>query len=77
MAISKHLKVDIMSLIICFVMRAESQKYLHPNDCGEKYKGCTSTMPVILLPLRPASLTHKNPQGRKIVHGTRPVGCKE
>ena len=32
---------------------------------------------VILLPLRPASLTHKNPQRRKIIHGTRPVGRKD
>ena len=34
-------------------------------------------IPVILLPLRPASLTRKNPQGRKIIHGTHPAGCKE
>ena len=26
---------------------------------------------VILLPLRPASLTHKNPQRHKIIHGTQ------
>ena len=32
---------------------------------------------MFLLPLRPASRTHKNPQGRKIIHGTRPVGRKE
>ena len=31
---------------------------------------------VILLPLRPASMTHKNPQRRKIIHGLRPVGRK-
>ena len=31
----------------------------------------------ILLPLRPASLTHTNPQGRKIIYGTRPAGRKE
>ena len=36
-----------------------------------------SLNPVILLPLRPASLTHKNPQRHKIIHGMRPVGCKE
>ena len=29
---------------------------------------------VILLPLRPASLIHKNPQRCKINHGMRPVG---
>ena len=32
---------------------------------------------VILLPLRPASLMHKNPQGHKLIHGMHPVGCKE
>ena len=31
----------------------------------------------ILLPLRPASVMHKNPQRHKIIHGMRPVGCKE
>ena len=35
------------------------------------------TTEVILLPLRPASLTHKNPQGREIIRGKRPVGRKE
>ena len=29
---------------------------------------------VILLPLRPSSLMHKNPQGHKIIHGMHPVG---
>ena len=32
---------------------------------------------MILLPLRPASLKHKNPQRHKIIHGMSPVGCKE
>ena len=32
---------------------------------------------VILLPLRAASLTNKNPQTRKIIHGMRPVGRKD
>ena len=31
---------------------------------------------LILLPLRPASVMHKNPQRHKIIHGMRPVGCK-
>ena len=31
----------------------------------------------ILLPLCPASLTHKNPQRRKIICGMRPVGRKD
>ena len=31
----------------------------------------------ILLPLRAASLTNKNPQRRKIIHGMRPVGRKD
>ena len=33
--------------------------------------------PVILLPLRPVFLMHKNPQRRKIVHGMHPVGCED
>ena len=32
---------------------------------------------VILLPLRPASPMHKNPQRHKMIHGMRPVGRKE
>ena len=32
---------------------------------------------VMLLPLRPVSLTHKNPQRRKIIHGMHPVKCKD
>ena len=32
---------------------------------------------VILLPLCPAYLMHKNPQRRKTIHGMRPVGRKE
>ena len=32
---------------------------------------------MILLPLRPASLMHKNPQRHKDVNGTRPVKCKD
>ena len=32
---------------------------------------------VILLPLHPASLRHKNPQICKIIHGMRAVGCKD
>ena len=31
---------------------------------------------VILLPLCPASLTHKNPQRCKIIHRMRPIGRK-
>ena len=33
--------------------------------------------PLILLPLCPASLTHKNPQRCNIIHCILPVGCKE
>ena len=40
---------------------------------GLKFKIYT----VILLPLGPASLMHKNPQRRKIIHGIRPSGGKE
>ena len=32
---------------------------------------------MILLPLRAASLTNKNPHRRKIIHGTRPVQRKD
>ena len=32
---------------------------------------------MILLPLRPASQTHKNPKRRKIIYGMRPVGHKK
>ena len=35
------------------------------------------TTPVILFPLHPASLMHKNPQRHKIIHGIRPVGRKD
>lgn len=31
---------------------------------------------MILLPLRPASLIRKNSQGRRIIDGLRPLGCK-
>ena len=33
--------------------------------------------PVILLPLRPASLTHKNPQRCKKIHGMHPIAYKD
>ena len=36
-------------------------------------KNC-SNIPVILLPLRPVSLMHKNPQRCKINHGMGPIG---
>ena len=36
-------------------------------------KNC-SNIPVILLPLRPVSLMHKNPQRCKINHGMCPIG---
>ena len=32
-------------------------------------------LPVILLPLGPVSLMHKNPQRNKIIHGINPIGC--
>ena len=32
---------------------------------------------MILLPLHSASLMHKNPQRRKIIHGMCPVGCED
>ena len=33
--------------------------------------------PVILLPLRPVSLIHKNSQRHQIIHDTHPVGREE
>ena len=33
--------------------------------------------PVILLPLHPVSLMHKNSQRHQIIHGTHPIGRKE
>ena len=33
------------------------------------------TFTVILLPLHLASLTHKNPQRHKIIHGMHPIRC--
>ena len=38
---------------------------------------CWSLKDVILFPLCPASLMHKNPQRGKIIHELCPVGCKE
>ena len=32
---------------------------------------------VILLPLRPVFLMHKNPQRRKIISDMQPVGCRD
>ena len=46
-------------------------------DCTAEDAGSTVIKTVILLPLGPASLTHKNPQRRKIIHGMRPAGHKE
>ena len=37
----------------------------------------TGPFAVILLPLSPASLMHKNPQRRKIIRGMCPVGRKD
>ena len=37
----------------------------------------TNKIPVILSPLRPASLTHKNSHGRKIIDGLRPLGSND
>ena len=35
-----------------------------------------NVLSVILLPLRPASLTHKNLQQRELIHGMHPIGQK-
>ena len=44
---------------------------------GRSYSRQPKKDSVILLPLRPASLTHENTQRRKIIHDMRPVGRKE
>ena len=49
-----------------------------PPFLNRRYRKNLCNRPlVILVALRPASLTHKNPQGRKIIHGMRPVGRKD
>ena len=37
----------------------------------------TAPYTVILLPMCPASLAHKNPQRHNIIHDIRPIGAKE
>ena len=47
-----------------------------PTSPKKSLKSCLfiPPIPVILLPLRPASLTHRNPKRRKIIYGMRPSG---
>ena len=47
--------------------------YSHTYDCVIY---SLKSRAVILLPLRPASLTHKNPKRRKIIKGMRSVDAK-
>ena len=49
-----------------------SKTQVDPDTMKTKY-----WYPVILLPLRPASLTHKDPQRYKIIHGMHSIGGKE
>ena len=46
----------------------------HMLEAWEIYLFGAETSPVILLPLHPASLMHKNSQRCKIIHGMRPMG---
>ena len=46
----------------------------YPNDIMRVF---ISPFAAILLPLRPASLMHKNPPRRKIIHGMHPVGRED
>ena len=46
----------------------------YSSKIWKKESFCNS---VILLPLHPASLRHKNPQICKTIHGMRAVGCKD
>ena len=51
---------------------------LHKNNIlGSSLVEVQTSKPVILLPLRPASQMHKNPQRRKMILGMCPVGCKD
>ena len=47
--------------------------YSHTYDCVIY---SLKSRAVILLPLRPVSLTHKNPKKRKIIKGMRPADAK-
>ena len=53
-------------------MRDYMDRRVTPSTCGPP-PPCKQA----LSPLHPVSLTHKNPPRCKIIHGMRPVGCKE
>ena len=55
----------------CFVMQ------LVKDASRSRYYENKVVVPSDLLPPHPASLTHKNPQRRNIIHGMHPVGHKE
>ena len=61
------LKIAVFEII----QSVEALMRRHPHDA--KKGVCT----VILLPLRPASLKHKNSPRCKIIHGMRAIGRKE
>ena len=51
---------------LAILSHSETREYSQSNLSGE------SACAAILLPLLPASLTHKNPQRCKVIHGMRP-----
>ena len=54
------------------VLQGITWYYMSLGGVTQSYR----VLPVILLPLRPVSLMHKNPQRRKIFCGMHPVGCE-
>ena len=60
----------------CEVRQDLGPVYMKKSCLGKKGHHERVKVSVILLPLRPASPTLKNPQRRKIILGMRPVGSK-
>ena len=58
------------------LFRREGQPSRRANFCERLYEEKTDHF-VRVLPLRPASLTHKNPQRHKVLCGMRPLGRKD
>ena len=59
-----------------FTTKANDDATSDVNMMDFMFRISHSWLPVILLPLRCASLMHKNPQRRKIIHGIYLVGLK-
>ena len=74
-----YLEIFLADFAVFRVFWGISRKYL--NFAGmrprEISKALLYAYSVILLPLRPASLMHKNPKRHKDVNGTCPVKCKD